>query len=300
MKNLFFYDDKIQSESDCKINILSPTVQYGLNVFEGIRCYYDNKTQTLYALELDKHIKRLLESAQLLGISCKYSTSQIKNYFIETINKNHFKEDIAIRIVLYAPNNGSWAGNNEFKLLIAPRPYGRVFQEFDNGITTAFSSWKRLSLNAMPPSIKCGANYVNSRLAQIEATRNGYQMALFLDERGYVSEAPGSCLFIVKENILYTPGIDSAILDSITRKLIIRIAGHLGINCKVNTLTRIEVMNADSAFLCGTSIEMVKIKSIDGIELNDKDCKIYDEIIKCFFKITKNSIEEFNDVISKI
>ena len=125
-------------------------------------------------------------------------------------------------------------------------------------------------------------------------------MALFLDERGYVSEAPGSCLFIVKENILYTPGIDSAILDSITRKLIIRIAGHLGINCKVNTLTRIEVMNADSAFLCGTSIEMVKIKSIDGIELNDKDCKIYDEIIKSFFKITQNSIEEFNDVISKI
>ena len=300
MKNLFFYDDKIQSESDCKINILSPTVQYGLNVFEGIRCYYDKKAKTFYALELDKHIKRLLESAQLLGISCKYSTSQIKNYFIETINKNNFKEDIAIRIVLYAPNNGSWAGNNEFKLLIAPRPYGRIFQEFDNGITTAFSSWKRLSLNAMPPSIKCGANYVNSRLAQIEATRNGYQMALFLDERGYVSEAPGSCLFIVKDNVLYTPGVDSAILDSITRKLIIRIADHLGINYKVNTLTRVEAMNADSAFLCGTSIEMVKIKSIDGIELNDKNCKVYNEIIKCFFKITKNNIKEFNDVISKI
>lgn len=300
MKNLFFYDDKIQSESDCKINILSPTVQYGLNVFEGIRCYYDKKNKNLYALELDKHINRLLESAKLLGITVNYTTSQIKEYFIETINKNDFKEDIAVRIVLYATNNGSWAGNNEFKLLIAPRPYGRVFHDFDNGIATAFSSWKRLSLNAMPPSIKCGANYVNSRLAQIEATRNGYQMALFLDERGYVSEAPGSCLFIVKDNVLYTPGVDSAILDSITRKLIIRIAGHLGINYKVNTLTRIQVMNADSAFLCGTSIEIVKIKSVDGIELNNKDCKISDDIIECFFKITQNCIEEFNDVISKI
>lgn len=300
MKNLFFFDDKIQSESDCKINILSPTAQYGLNVFEGIRCYYDNKNQTLYALELDKHIKRLLESARLLGINCQYSISQIKNYFNEVIIKNSFKEDISVRVVLYVPTNGSWAGYNEFKLLIAPMPYGRVFQEFDNGITTAFSSWKRLSLNAMPPSIKCGANYVNSRLAQIEATRNGYQMALFLDERGYVSEAPGSCLFIVKDNVLYTPGVDSAILDSITRKLIIRIADHLGITYKVNTLTRVEAMNADSAFLCGTSIEMVKIMSIDGIELNDKNCKIYNEIIKCFFEITKNNIKEFNDVISKI
>ena len=254
----------------------------------------------MYALELEKHLNRLKESARLLSINCNYTVNDIRDDFIKTIKKNNFKEDITVRVVLYVPNQGSWAGNNEFKLLIAPRPYGRVFQEFDNGISTAFSSWKRLSLNAMPPSIKCGANYVNSRLAQIEATRNGYQMALFLDERGYVSEAPGSCLFIVKDNVLYTPDVDSAILDSITRKLIIRIADHLGINYKVKTLTRVEAMKADSAFLCGTSIEIVKIMSIDGIELNDKNCKIYNEIIKCFFEITKNKIKEFNDVITKI
>ena len=160
------------------------------------------------------------------------------------------------------------------------------------------SSWKRVSENALSPRIKCGANYINSRYGQREALRNGYDTCVFLNEYGKVSEGPGSCFFMVRDNRIVTPKFTDAVLESITRDTVIRLARNLGIEVEERTIDRTELYTADEAFLCGSAMELTPLLSIDRYELGE--AKISQNLHEAYLEVVSGKNKTFIDWLTKI
>jgi len=273
MKNnerLIWLNGKILELSKATINVLSPTAQFGLNVFEGIPCYWNEAEQQLYAFRLDDHIKRMLDSARLLEIDCPFAKEELKDSFINIIKANSFKEDIMVRQTLFVEGLGSWQSDSPCGMFISPIGRKELVRKEDS-YKCCFSSWRRISDEDMSPRIKSGANYINSRLGQREAIRNGYDTCIFLNKNGTISEGPGSCFFMAKEGRLITPALSDNILNSITRDTILRIAEDISIKTEERSICRTEAYQADGAFLCGSSMEIKNIKSLDSIQIGGNE-----------------------------
>lgn len=267
-ERLIWFKGEIVHVNDAKINILAPTAQFGLNVFEGIPCYWNEEKRQLFAFRLDDHYDRLLRSARLLQIDCPYSKDEMKKALIDTVRANEYDEDLSVRQTLFVDGFGSWGSADPVGMFVAPIPRGRTSAEYNKkGLHVCVSSWRRISDNDISPRIKCGANYMNSRVGQREALRNGYDTCLFLNEFGKVSEGPGSCFFLVKNGTLITPALTDAVLESITRDTVIRLARTLGFPTVERTIDRTELYSADEAFLCGSAMELRPVLSIDRCEL---------------------------------
>lgn len=268
---LIWFNGEILDVNEAKINILSPTSQFGLNVFEGIPCYWNDEDKQLYAFRLKEHYNRLIKSSHLLQIDCPFSIEELTQSFIDVIKANDYRENLSVRQTLFVDGFGSWSSDGPVGMFIAPISRGKTSAEYNkSGLHCSVSSWRRISEETMSPRIKCGANYINSRVGQREALRNGYDTCLFLNEQGKVSEGPGSCLFIVKDGQLITPVLTDNILESITRQTIIELAKELGIEVVERTIDRTELYTCDEAFLCGSAMELTPILSIDRYPIGEK------------------------------
>lgn len=273
---------------DAKINVLSPTAQFGLNVFEGIRCYWNEKQQQLYAFRLEAHYQRLKRSQRLLKMEDTYSIDELKQAMLDVVKKNDYREDIAVRQTLFIDGFGSWSSRDPVNMFIAPIPKGKTSAEYNKkGLHCCISSWERINDNCLSPRIKCGANYINSRMAQLEALDNGYDTTIFLNNQGGVAEGPGSCLFILRDGVLVTPAITESVLESITRETIILIAKEiLGLQIEERKIDRTELYMCDEAFLCGSAMEITPVYSVDRYNINDgKTGDITKEIHKLYLEI---------------
>ena len=269
-ERLIWFKGEILHVNDARINILSPTSQFGLNVFEGIPCYWNDEDKQLYAFRLDDHYDRLIRSARLIQIDCPYTKEELKKAFIDVIKANEYDENLSVRQTLFVDGFGSWGSDGPTEMFIAPIPRGRTSAEYNKkGLNVCVTSWRRISENALSPRIKCGANYINSRYGQREALRNGYDTCLFLNEYGKVSEGPGSCFFMVRNNQIITPSHTDAVLESIKRDTVIKIAKDLDFEVVERTIDRTELYTADEAFLCGSAMELTPVLSIDKYEIGE-------------------------------
>lgn len=256
---------QILNVNDARINVLSPTSQFGLNVFEGIPGYWNEEEQQLYMFRLNDHYDRLLRSAKLLQLDCTYTKEDFKKALIDTVKANEYYENISVRQTLFVDGFGSWGSESPVEMFVAPIPRGKTSAEYNKkGLNCCVTSWRRISDDNLSPRVKCGANYINSRVGQREALRNGYDTCIFLNRDGKVAEGPGSCFFMVKDNTLVTPQLTDSVLESITRDTIIRLAKEeLGLEVKERTIDRTELYLADEAFLCGSAMEITQIYTID-------------------------------------
>lgn len=265
-----WFKGEVLNVNDAKINVLAPTSQFGLNVFEGIPCYWNENEQQLYAFRLAEHYQRLVKSARLLQIDCPYSTDDLTNALIDVIKANEYTENLSVRQTLFVDGFGSWGSEGPVEMFVAPIPRGKTSAEYNKkGLHCCVTSWRRISDEMLSPRIKCGANYMNSRVGQREALRNGYDTCIFLNNLGKVSEGPGSCFFMVKDGELVTPALTDSVLESITRDTILNIAKHNGISVCERSIDRTELYTCDEAFLCGSAMEITPIFSIDRYEIGN-------------------------------
>lgn len=287
-ERLIWFKGEILHVNDAKVNVLSPSTQFGLNVFEGIPCYWNEEEKQLYAFRLDDHYDRLIRSARLLQVDCPYSKEEMKKALVDVVKANEYYENISVRQTLFVDGFGSWGSEGPTEMFVAPIPRGKTSAEYNKkGLNVCVTSWRRISENALSPRIKCGANYINSRYGQREALRNGYDTCLFLNEFGKVSEGPGSCFFMIKNNKLITPVFTDAVLESITRDTVLRLANDLGYIVEERTIDRTELYTADEAFLCGSAMAITPVLRIDGNNLGEG-------------KITKELHNAYIDVVSGI
>ncbi len=299
---LIWYKGEIMNVNDAKINILAPTSQFGLNVFEGIPCYWNDDEKQLYAFRLDAHYDRLLRSARLIQINCPYTKEDMKKALVDVVKANEYDENLSVRQTLFVDGFGSWGSAEPVDMFVAPIPKGRTSAEYNKkGLNCCITSWRRISDTTLSPRIKCGANYINSRMGQREALRNGYDTCIFLNDAGKVAEGPGSCFFIVKNKTVITPKLTDSVLESITRDTIIQLAKSKGYEVVERSIDRTELYTCDEAFLCGSAMEVTPVLSVDRYEINGGEAgKITTELHKAYLDAARGFVPELKEWVTPI
>lgn len=297
-----WFKGQILDVNDAMINILAPTSQFGLNVFEGIPCYWNDEEKQLYAFRLNDHYDRLLRSIKLIQIDCKYTKEDFKNAFIDVVKANEYDENLSVRQTVFVDGFGSWGSEGPAEMFVAPIPRGRTSAEYNKkGLNVCVTSWRRISDQNLSPRIKCGANYINSRVGQREALRNGYDTCIFLNENGKVAEGPGSCFFIVKDGEIITPRLTDSVLESITRDTIIQIAKDMGINVIERTIDRTELYTCEEAFLCGSAMELTPVLSIDRYMLGKGETgEVTRKLHMAYLDAVRGKLPQFMDWVTSI
>lgn len=300
---LIWIGGKIVPVAEATVNVLSPTSQFGANVFEGIRCYWSEQDQQLYAFRLADHYKRLQNSIKILRFNSPYSTSDFQQGLVDVVKANGYREDIAVRQTVFVDGiGGTWNSCEPINMFIAP--IAKPFQKIQDkaGLRCQVSSWERISDRNLSPRAKVGANYINSRMAYLEARENGYDTALILNNQGRISEGPGACFFMVRDNKLITPPPTASVLESITRDTIIRIAAEqLGIETQERDIDRTELYICDEAFLCGSAMEITHITNIDGLAVGDgKLGKITQDLSNIYHQIITGQLSPYKEWLTPI
>lgn len=282
-------DGKMVPWDEAKVHVLTHTLHYGLGVFEGIRAYEGKKGTAVFRLK--EHIRRLFNSAHILMMKIPYSQEQVMEACREVLRINKLKHGYIRPIAFIGDGEmGLHAVDNPIRVSIAAWPWGTYLGEegLKKGIRAKVSSFSRHHINATLNKAKACANYVNSILAKREALKAGYDESVLLDTDGYVAEATGENIFIVKEGIVKTTPAGASILDGITRDSVMTIFRDLKIEVLEQKFTRDEMYLADEVFLTGTAAEITPIREIDDRPIGTgKPGPFTKEAQEIFFSIVK-------------
>jgi branched-chain amino acid aminotransferase len=252
--------------ADAKIHIASHVVHYGSAVFEGARCYDTPRGSACF--QLDAHMRRLVDSAKIYRMDSPYDQATLTAAVLDTIRANAFKA-CYIRPLVYRGYHA--LGVNPFPCpvdaAILTWEWGAYLGQdaLENGVDVQISSWSRAAPNTFPTLAKTSANYANSQLIKMEAVVQGYAEGIALDTFGYLSEGSGQNLFLVRDDVIYTPPLSSAVLPGITRNSVVQIAKDLGLEVREEVLPREMLYIADEAFFVGTAVEITPIRTVDKI-----------------------------------
>jgi branched-chain amino acid aminotransferase len=249
-----------------------------LGIFEGIKAYVEGDVLGEGSLNIfgwKPHIDRLWRSAAVNGLKISYTKEELLEATREAIRANGFRTNVYIQPRIWPKAGTGRYLAKEFHVVVPTWKFGTLLgrgnPRFGEDRRYMISSWRRISSDALPPQAKSWANYANSGLATREAVRLGYDGAIFLDSRGFVSEGTGACLMAVRDGKVVTPPVTASILESVTRgRLIEFIAEDLGIPVEVRDLTRVELYASDEVFLCGTGAEVTPITSIDDLKIGEE------------------------------
>jgi branched-chain amino acid aminotransferase len=290
-------DGKLIPWEEANVHILTHSLHYGLAVFEGIRCYLcpDGKSAVF---RLREHVDRLFDSAQIGDIKIPYSKREISEACKETLRVNQLREGYIRPIVLIGEGvMGVYPGENPIQVAIITWSWGAYLGEgaLEKGIRVKVSSYTRHHVNVMMTKAKICGNYVNSVLAKREVMKMGYDEALMLDTEGYVSEASGENIFMVKSGLLKTTPLTS-ILSGITRDSVIQIAKAKKIPLLEERFTRDELYTAQEAFFTGTAAELTPIREVDDRMIGSgKPGPMTKELQAAFFDIVKGKNPNYRE-----
>lgn len=263
-------DGELVPWADAKVHVLSHALHYGTAVFEGIRCYETADGPAVF--RLTDHMRRFERSARMLYMDLGYTVGELVEAVKETIRGNElpacYVRPIAFRGYGFM---GVDPMSSPVNVSIAVWPWDSYLGEkaLVHGVEVGISSWRQRSVNAVPPSIKSSASYLNSGFAKIEANRHGYEEALMLNEAGHVCEGTGENVFVVRDGVVSTPPASDGILEGITRDSIMRIAEDLGYKVLEESLVRTDLYAADEIFMTGTAAEVVPVRAVDGHVIGD-------------------------------
>ena len=261
---LIWMDGEYVPWRDAKVHVLTHTLHYGLGCFEGVRAYKTERGTAIFRLE--DHTNRLFDSAQILSMRIPYDKRTLNGVQREIIAKNGLESAYVRPLVYYGSEGlGLHATSLSVHVAIATWEWGAYLgaENLERGIRVRTSSFSRHHINAAMGKAKANGQYINSILALSEALRDGYDEALLLDPQGYVAEGSGENFFMLRNNVIYTPALTSA-LPGITRDTVETLARDLGYAVRERLITRDEVYIADECFFTGTAAEVTPIREVDG------------------------------------
>ncbi len=260
---VIWFDGELVPWREAKTHVLTHSLHYGMAVFEGVRAY-NGKYTAIFRLQ--DHTDRLYRSAHILGMKIPFDKSILMEAQRGVVRENGLKSGYIRPICYYgAEGMGLRADTLSVHVAIAAWEWGAYLgaENMERGIRIRTSSYSRHHVNSAMCKAKATGNYLNSMLALQEALACGYDEALMLDSHGYVAEGSGENIFLVRNGVIYTPDLASA-LEGITRDTTERLAEELGIPVLEKRITRDEVYVADEAFFTGTAAEITPIRELDG------------------------------------
>ena len=280
-----FIKDNLYPRSEAKVSVFDSVVQGGDAVWEGLRVYPEG------VFCLDRHLERLQASAKAIAIQDIPSNEYIKKALFKTLQANGMHKDTHIRLTLTRGEKITSGMdprlNQSGPCLIVLAEWKPPVYDNDHGITVITSAIRRNNPNFLDSKIH-HANLLNNILAKIQANVAGVDSAMMLDEHGFAAELNGTNVFLVKNNILYTPHAD-ACLHGITRGLIIELARNNGIEVIEKNISMTEFYTADEVFGTGTMGELTPITEIDGRITKQETYPILDQLNK-YFKHARKSL----------
>jgi branched-chain amino acid aminotransferase len=297
-----WFNGKIVDWKDANLHVLSHVVHYGSSVFEGIRCYNTKKGPAIFRLQ--EHVQRLINSGKIYRMDIPYSVEQICQAIIDIVKINGLKQ-CYIRPVAFRGYGelGVYPMNCPVETVIAAWPWGKYLGEeaIEKGVEVGVSSWRRMAPDTMPNMAKAGSNYMNSQLAKMESITNGYDEGIMLDYQGMVSEGSGENIFVVLDEIIYTPPISSSLLSGLTRDAVITLAGDMNLEIRQEPIPREMLYISDEVFLTGTAAEVTPVRSVDKIVVGN-GCRgeITRKIQDAFFDVVNGENEDHNKWLTSV
>lgn len=277
-------------------HVLSHALHYGTGVFEGVRAYATPKGPAIFRSK--EHYDRLCDSAKIILMKMPYSSTELIEATKNLIIQNQLKSCYIRPLAYYGYQEmGLFPGNNPIDVIIAAWEWGTYLGEegIEKGIRCKMSSWARLDSRILPPLAKSTANYLNSAMAKTEAKQCGYDEAILLNVNGTVAEGPGENLFVVKDNVIYTPHYSDGSLNGITARTAKQLARDLGYTVSEKSIIRDELFLADELFFTGTAAEITPIREIDGRVIGSgKRGPITEKIQTLFFDIVSGKNPKYD------
>ncbi|MFC4307691.1 branched-chain amino acid transaminase [Steroidobacter flavus] len=263
-----WYNGKLVPWEKATVHVLAHALHYGSTVFEGERAYPTPNGPVIFRLK--DHTRRLFDSAKIYSIEIPYTQDQISAACKEIINVNGLTKGAYLR---------PFAFRSYGEIGVAPKiapPIDTVVAAFEwgsylgsegleNGVDVMVSSWQRLAPNTIPALGKAAGNYLSSQLISMEAKRLGFAEGIGLGVDGTVSEGAGENLFVIRDGVIYTPGLANSILQGITRDTVVTLARAHGFEVREQPLPREFLYLADEIFMTGTAAEITPVRSVDKI-----------------------------------
>lgn len=264
-------DGKLVNWDEANVHILTHSLHYGLGAFEGIRCYEQSHGGGA-VFRLREHIDRLRASAHIATIPFPWSVDEVCQACLETIRANKLEECYIRPLVFLGDGSmGLAAQDNDSRLAIIVWKWGAYLgdEAIRSGIRAKVSSFSRSGVNAMMPKGKIVGHYVNSILAKREVMAAGYEEAIMLDAQGYVAEASGENIFVIKNGIVHTPPLGTSILGGITRDTTLRLLEAMDLKVVERLISRDELYIADEVFMVGTAAEVTPVREVDDRQVGN-------------------------------
>ena len=294
---VIWMDGKMVPWRDAKVHVLTHTLHYGMGVFEGVRAYKtDSKGTAIFRLQ--EHTKRLFNSAKILGMKIPFDMDTLMAAQLAAVHDNKLESAYIRPMCFYGSEGmGLRADNLKVHVMVAAWEWGAYLGDdgMEKGIRIKTSSFTRHHVNITMCKAKANGNYMNSMLALQEALRDGYDEALLLDVDGFVAEGSGENIFIVRNEVIYTPELTSA-LEGITRDTIFTLARDNGLEIREKRITRDEVYIADEAFFTGSAAEVTPIRELDGRSIGSGSRgPITEKLQSQYFDLVHGRLAKYHD-----
>jgi len=267
-----YFADKIINSADAKLSIASSAVLYGLSVYTVFPICLDKSGQK-YAFRLKDHFKRLINSAQIIGIDTfanQWTYEKFEKAVKELVRANNIKKDVYVRATVHVASEIAGTKSRGLDTILSMFGYPAVPILKPEGARVKTSVWRRIPDYAIPSRAKVNGAYVNSVLAKQDAIDSGYDDCIFLDVHGHVCELSAANIFIVRHGKLITPDSTSDLLEGINRRTVIELAEkELGLEVVERSIDLTELYIADEVFASGTSANIAPIIEIDARKIAD-------------------------------
>ena len=298
---VIWFDGELVPWREAQTHVLTHTLHYGMGVFEGVRAYHADQGTSIFRLQA--HTERLFRSAHILGMEIPYSIDELNQAQRDAVAENNLDSAYLRPMCFYGSEGmGLRADNLRVHTIVAAWEWGAYLgkEGMEKGIRIKTSSFTRHHVNITMCKAKANGNYMNSMMALQEALRDGYDEALLLDVEGYVAAGSGENIFIVRNGVIYTPELTSA-LEGITRDTIFTLANELGYDIREKRITRDEVYVADEAFFTGTAAEVTPIRELDGRAIG-KGTRgpITEQLQTRYFDVVHGRIDKYTDWLTPV
>ena len=298
---VIWFDGEELPWRDARVHVLTHTLHYGMGVFEGIRAYATENGPAVFRLQ--EHVKRFFNSAHILGMTIPYDAETIEQACRDAVRNNGLNSAYIRPVGFYGSEGmGLRADGLKTHVAVAAWEWGAYLgaDGLEKGIRIRTSSFTRHHVNISMCKAKANGHYINSMLALQEALQDGYDEALLLDNEGYVAEGSGENIFIVRDGIIYTPDLTSA-LEGITRDAVVQLADEAGYQVIEKRMTRDEVYIADEAFFTGTAAEVTPVCELDNRKIGEgRRGPVTEKLQSMFFDVASGRDKTHSNWLSYI
>ena len=298
---LIWFDGEMVPWRDAKVHVLTHTLHYGMGVFEGVRAY---KTRTGTAIfRLQAHTDRLFDSAQIMNMQIPFDKDTLNGAQRAAVRENGLETAYIRPMCFYGSEGmGLRADNLKVHVIVAAWEWGAYLgqENLERGIRIKTSSFTRHHVNISMCKAKANGHYINSMLALNEALTDGYDEAMLLDAEGFVAEGSGENIFIVHDDVIYTPDLTSA-LNGITRNTIFELAKDAGYEVREKRITRDEVYIADEVFFTGTAAEVTPVREVDNRTIgNGGRGPVTEKLQTFYFDVVHGRLERYPEWLTPV